>query len=428
MTTAIAALTDAVERRRAADYPGALESARRASNLVSCTGCDPALIVDVLTALARAEEDMGHYDLANAAAGGAVEAAGADPGLRARALTRQVGALLADGRSPGALPLAAEAVELTTRTAAERSTDRVEALVAYALVCLDVGFFDQAAALLDQADGASSADSAARARASMARIGLLRFEGRYDEAFAHLGEAHAAAVAAFGACSLELATVLNDLGVCCKVSGRFDEGEAAYQESLAILEAVVGSVHPEVATLYHNLGGLAHARRDFTAAEPWARRSVEVRIAALGPDHVLVAADQVALAGVLLDLGRGQEAEQLLRQALATCERVHGPVHYEIGVILGTLGSAAQRRGALDAAACLHQRALSVKTEILGDRHPELAITLNNLGVVARRQGRNDEAAQLYRNAIAILTGAVEDEHPTLLSARRNLARLQSLL
>jgi tetratricopeptide (TPR) repeat protein len=386
MTTAIAALTEAVERRRAADYPGALESARRAATLVSSAGGDPALPVDTLIALSRAEEDMGHHGLAGAAAGRAVEAAGGDPRLRARAVNRQAEAFLADGRSPEALPLAAEAVELTARAANERSADRAEALVTHGLACLDVGDFAQSAALLDQAAAATN-DDAARARASMARIALLRFEGRYEEAFACLGEARAAAVAAFGERSLEVATVLNNLGVCCKFAGRFDEGEAAYQESLAILEAAVGPAHPDVATLYHNLGGLAHARRDFTAAEPWARRSVEVRIAALGPDHVFVADDEVALAGVLLDLDRGEEAEQLLRRALTTYERVHGPVHYEIGVILGTLGSAAQRRGALDDAAALHRRALSVKTEVLGDRHPELAITLNNLGVVTRRPG-----------------------------------------
>jgi tetratricopeptide (TPR) repeat protein len=141
MTTAIAALAEAVERRRAADYAGALESARRAATLVPAGGCDPALTVDALIALARAEEDLGRYDLANAAAGRAVEAAGGDPGLRARAVTRQAEALLADGRSPEALPLAAEAVELTARAVIEGSSERVDALVAHGLACLDAGDF-----------------------------------------------------------------------------------------------------------------------------------------------------------------------------------------------------------------------------------------------------------------------------------------------
>ena len=71
MTTAIAALTEAVERRRAADYPGALESARRAVGLLASSGSDPARRRRAHRP-GPAEEDMGHYDLAQAAAARAV--------------------------------------------------------------------------------------------------------------------------------------------------------------------------------------------------------------------------------------------------------------------------------------------------------------------------------------------------------------------
>ena len=93
-----------------------------------------------------------------------------------------------------------------------------------------------------------------------------RARGRYAEAEATFERAAALATTGFGRESLEVAELLNDLGMTFKYAGRFDDAERAYQETRTILEAI--DADPEdLAALYHNLGGLAHIRRDFAGAD-----------------------------------------------------------------------------------------------------------------------------------------------------------------
>ena len=102
-----------------------------------------------------------------------------------------------------------------------------------------------------------------------------------------------------GPSDIEVATVLNNLGVLYKELGRFDEAESVYQRAMALVLAARGEASREVATLYHNLGGLEYARRRYAKGEPHARRGLEIRERLLGPDHPDVAADAAALAAIL---------------------------------------------------------------------------------------------------------------------------------
>src|SRR5947208_3554198 len=103
-----------------------------------------------------------------------------------------------------------------------------------------------------------------------------RAAGRYEEARAPLREALALAEASFGPEDIEVASVLNQLGMLDKYAGRFDEGERAYRRALAILERAYGPDDPRLADIYHNLGGLAHARGRYEEGEPLARRGLEM--------------------------------------------------------------------------------------------------------------------------------------------------------
>ncbi len=91
---------------------------------------------------------------------------------------------------------------------------------------------------------------------------LARAFGRLDDAerlyavTIQLAERH------FGADTVEVAGLLNDLAVAHKYAGRFDEAEALYRRALPIIEVATG-IHVDVATIWHNLGGIEHARGRF---------------------------------------------------------------------------------------------------------------------------------------------------------------------
>src|SRR2546427_412802 len=154
-----------------------------------------------------------------------------------------------------------------------------------------------------------------------------RAAGRYAEAAAPLSKALALAEESLGLEDVEVASVLNQLGMLDKYAGRFDEGERAYRRALAILERAYGPEDPRLADIFHNLGGLAHARGRYEAGEPLARRGLEMRERAPGRDDRDVAADVAALAAILDGEGRRDEAERLYLRALAIFEHALDPSH-----------------------------------------------------------------------------------------------------
>src|SRR5262245_51317255 len=79
--------------------------------------------------------------------------------------------------------------------------------------------------------------AAARLQAGRAEAG--RVQGRYWEVERLFRQALALAEAAFGD-HLEVATMLNNLGVLYKYMGRFDEAESVYRRALAIFERTSG--------------------------------------------------------------------------------------------------------------------------------------------------------------------------------------------
>src|SRR4051794_11022777 len=82
------------------------------------------------------------------------------------------------------------------------------------------------------------------------RGGIRRARGEYDAAERELLEALALAEDRFGAWSIEVASVLNALGITYKYWGRFDDGLAVYTRALEITDRAFGSEHPDVATLH----------------------------------------------------------------------------------------------------------------------------------------------------------------------------------
>jgi tetratricopeptide (TPR) repeat protein len=77
----------------------------------------------------------------------------------------------------------------------------------------------------------------------------LRARGRYHDAERAFDRAIPSAVAAFGAVTLEVAELYNDLGMTFKYIGRFAEAEGAYEQARTILEALPDADPEDLAAL-----------------------------------------------------------------------------------------------------------------------------------------------------------------------------------
>ena len=419
--------------RRQANYRAARSLAQR---VLDAGGPNP----DVAVELGRLHEEFGDYSEAEAVLRrGLTSIEQFPPGrtqgqARVSMLAMLVRVRRSQGRYAEAQPVADDALRILAATPSLLDLDACEPLVDIGRLRLDLDdltsaeeLFARAADIAERATSGPDQDAAAAA-AHGARGGLERVRGHYTSAEALLRRAIALGETAFGPASLEVAGLLNDLGIVFKFSGRFADAKPLYLRALEILEDGLGGDAPDVASVYHNLGGLEHARGDYVAAEPYGRRAFLIREKALGSKHVAVASDRAAYASIIDRLGRDVEAEEYFRQALAVYEEAFGKEHVEIAVNLNNLGAILLRRGDLGRADSLFRRSIVMKEQLLGSSHPALANNLNNLAACCRRRGDPAEAESLYRRALLVLDAGVEPDHPTVRTTLRNYARLLTTL
>ncbi len=117
----------------------------------------------------------------------------------------------------------------------------------------------------------------------------LANEGKYTDAIPRLERALELCEKAGGGNNPEMASLLNLLGVYCKLQGHLERAEQLYRRALAIQESQLGLEHPEVADTISNLAALYTAKGDYTRAEPLDKRALAIREKALGPEHSDVA-------------------------------------------------------------------------------------------------------------------------------------------
>jgi tetratricopeptide (TPR) repeat protein len=284
----------------------------------------------------------------------------------------------------------------------------------------------RALAILGPARGGEADPDIARLRVR-ARIfvaGIDRGLGAYAAADRGFRVALREATRAFGRDDLDVAGILNNLGVLRKYQGRYAEAVRFYRRALPLLEK--DGDRGALATLFHNLGGIDHARGRYAAGEPHARKSVALREAALGPDHVSVAADVAALAALVEGNGRLDEAAALYERALGVFRRKLGGDSSEVALNLSSLAGLRQRQGRLPAAERLYTRALALQERAFGRGHPEVAMTLNNAAFLARERGQLARAESLYDRALQSFRRVLGGQHPHTRLCLANLRAAQA--
>jgi tetratricopeptide (TPR) repeat protein len=258
-----------------------------------------------------------------------------------------------------------------------------------------------------------------RVRARVFIAGIDRGLGAYAAADRGFRTALGEVKRAFGRDDLDVASILNNLGVLRKYQGRFAQAAAFYKRARPLLEKA--GDREALATLFHNLGGIDHARERYAAGEPHARRSVQLREAVLGPNHVTVAADVAALAAIVEGRGRLAEASALYERALRIFRRRLGPGSAEVALNLSSLAVLRQKQGRLAEAQRLFQDAVRLQERVFGPGHPEVAMTLNNFAFLARERGQPRRAISLFTRALRAFQRVLGASHPHTRLCRANL-------
>ncbi|HEY6554360.1 MAG TPA: serine/threonine-protein kinase, partial [Vicinamibacteria bacterium] len=248
--------------------------------------------------------------------------------------------------------------------------------------------------------------------------------GLYDQALALLQQALALRKSA-GASDVERASSLHNLATLHHHKEAYALAEPLYREALGIRERALGPMHPDVATTLNQLAALRRAQGDFDEAVPLYRRALAISEKALGPDHPDVGAILNNLAVLYRLKGDFARAEPLFRRDLEISEKALGANHPDLATSLNNLAVLYHETGDDDRAAPLFERSLAMCEKAMGPDHAEVAITLANLGKVHYTRGDYDRAEPLLRRACDIFARALGKDSRLLVRARTELARLR---
>lgn len=295
-----------------------------------------------------------------------------------RFLTDMVSA--ADPHVSGASLTLAEAIDRAVAGMGGRfAADPVlegELRVALGRAYLSLDRLDDAASQIGTAERLHrDAPAAVRARTLDALALLAWYQGRYQEAEAHLRQALATLPARREAATE--ATLRNDLAALLNDLGRYQEALPEAQAALALAPAGDGDLRAH-ALREGNLGYALHGLRRLDEAEAAYRRARGLLEAALPDGHPDRAVNLNNLALVLADQGRLDEAVPLLQSSLAIRTALFSQDHPSVLVAGANLAAHLGRAG----------------------RHGEARTAIE--GVLAQAGERLPASSQLPGNLLAI--------------------------
>ena len=318
----------------------------------------------------------------------------------------------AKGTPPTARELLRRGTERLGRDLRDQPLLRARLLDTLGGIHTELGLFDEARPLLDEAlaireHGGETLEVAA----TLARLGTLAHLSGKGDAVPLFRRALTLRESSLGPGSAEVAEVLNDLGTGLAAKGQFDEAETVLRRTLALQERLWGGRDARVAKTLHNLSGIAFYRGRLDDAEQLLRRSLAIREAALPADDLDLAGSREALALLLRKRGRPAEAAALLERQVPIAEKIYGPVHPELARVLLNLGLARVDLGEDAAARQLLERALAIDEKTLQPDHRQLVRTLAELADLHSSHGRYAEAEPLYQRLIELRNqGAAYDQ------------------
>lgn len=228
---------------------------------------------------------------------------------------------------------------------------------------------------------------------------LARLSGDPEQALRHFEESIDLVRAALGPDNPTVAHPLGQLAAAQTASGRYGEADRTYQEALDLLatEPPPGRLHRALA-----LGSRAtnaHFMGRLDLAEQGYREAIEAFDTEGYRQHPERFAPLIGLAMLLREVGRNPESAEQLEAIIVELDAALPGPHPIKAAVVGNLAEIRREQGSLAEAERLGRRALADREATLGRWHPETAISLNNMARLQIDAGRPDEALTTFEQA-----------------------------
>jgi serine/threonine-protein kinase len=256
----------------------------------------------------------------------------------------------------------------------------------------------------------------------LAAIGTVnRNLGLFDRARPLLEQALETRRGLFGEEHPLVAESLHDLAVCARLMGDIGEAEQFHRQALELRRSLLGEQSPETVETLNDLGIVLRQKGDFKAAESVYREALRIQQETQG-DKTEQATGKNNLATLLIQMGDPTGAEILFRESLDLRREMLDPKHPLVAQNLSNLGASLGMQGKYDEAEPYLREALEIYREVLDEEHPSLVEGLNNLAKLLQRKGDHDAAEPLYREALRIERKRVGGDHLNVVHLLTNLA------
>lgn len=160
----------------------------------------------------------------------------------------------------------------------------------------------------------------ALAAIAAARNELVRAEQMYLQALSFWTHPSRA-----GGSRLEIAGILNNLGVIALWQGQTDVARERLYRSYGIWQEILGPASPDLAKALSNIASVCMRSKQYAAAAEWLEQGIGIVRKTLGELHPSTVAMQFAYAEALQKAGRKAEAREIARSAREARSMVPSP-------------------------------------------------------------------------------------------------------
>jgi len=327
----------------------------------------------------------------------------------------------------GQLPDARAHMERAHALLDTRGINAMEVMHNLGNVRRDMGHFDAALDLYNEAQNVGSSENSAEAVSNL-QVDMgeaFARRGDMDKALALLQQATKALSAVrHGLSDTSLAVSYSTLGAVHHAKGDFTRAEDFYSRALKIQSLTLRSGHPDLVATLMRQSRLLRDLGDHDGAVTVASSAEEaVRLAHdQGPDLISCL---VWKSDLLREESRIDEAELAIEEALTVhgqcCSGFDSP---DAAVAIHTYGSILHDQGKLVEAAEKYNEALEMNLQTVGLEHPETAAAHNSLGTVYQDMGNDDKAEIHFAKCLEIQLQTVGTQSPEVSNTYNNLATI----
>jgi len=223
---------------------------------------------------------------------------------------------------------------------------------------------------------------------------------------------------------VESGKVMSERARIALARGDHDRALELWTRGEQVLRTHLGPDHRETLTIMNNRGKALKDIGRLAESEELMRRVFEARIRVFGDDHPQTLVAQNILAGTIQKLGRNAEAIAMLREVVERRRRVLGDDHYSTLLAMGNLGAALIAEGEFAEAEPLTRDALAGYRVRFGERDARTLVLKGNLAYLLEDIGKIDEAVELYRETIESRRNGQGGLDPETWAPLNNLAML----